>query len=74
MSEELLKEMAQSIIDGDSDLSAELAKKADVKQLALFHFSAAVYKTVAERQEAETEARAIFPNTIASIDGMELEV
>jgi corrinoid protein of di/trimethylamine methyltransferase len=28
MSEELLKEMAQSIIDGDSDLSAELAQKA----------------------------------------------
>ncbi len=28
MSEELYKEMAQSIIDGDSDISTELAKKA----------------------------------------------
>ena len=52
--------------------AAGLAKKANVKQLALFHFSAAVYKTMAERQGAEKEARSIFENTIAAMDGMEL--
>ncbi len=52
--------------------AAELAKKANVKQLILFHFSAAVYKSVDERKEAEKYARVIFKNTAAAMDGSEI--
>lgn len=54
--------------------AAKLAKKAKAKQLVLFHFSAAVYKSIAERKEAEADAKSIFKNTIAAIDGMQLNV
>jgi ribonuclease BN (tRNA processing enzyme) len=54
--------------------AAELARKANVKQLVLFHFSAAVYKSIEERKEAEQNAGAIFKNTIAALDGMEISV
>ena len=54
--------------------AAKLAKSANVKQLVLFHFSAAVYKSIEERKEAEKDARLIFKNTIAAVDGMQLNV
>jgi ribonuclease BN (tRNA processing enzyme) len=54
--------------------AAELAMKANVKQLVLFHFSAAVYKSIKERKEAEKVARAIFKNTVAAIDVMEITI
>lgn len=54
--------------------AAQVAKSANVKQLVLFHFSAAVYKSIEERKEAEREARSIFKNTIAGVDGMQLNV
>lgn len=54
--------------------AAELAKNANVKQLVLFHFSAAIYKSLEERKQAERGARAIFKNTLAAIDGMELNI
>lgn len=54
--------------------AAEQAKKARVKQLVLFHFSAAVYKTVEERKEAEKYARATFKNTVAATDGLEINI
>lgn len=54
--------------------AAKLAQRANVKQLALFHFSAAVYKSLADRKEAELDARSIFKNTVAAIDGMQLNV
>lgn len=54
--------------------AAKLAKGANAKRLVLFHFSAAVYKSIAERKEAETEANSIFKNTVAAIDGMQLEL
>ena len=54
--------------------AARLARKANVKQLVLFHFSAAVYNSIQERKEAEKYARAIFKNTVAAVDGMEISV
>ena len=54
--------------------AATIAKSANAKQLVLFHFSAALYKSIAERKEAEKEARLIFKNTIAAVDGMRLDV
>ena len=54
--------------------AAELAKKANVKRLVLFHFSAAVYKSIEERKEAEIIAGAIFKNTVAAVDGMEISL
>lgn len=54
--------------------AAELAKKANVKRLALFHFDAEVYKSIGERKQAEKDARTIFKNTVAAIDGMELNI
>lgn len=54
--------------------AAKLAKSANVKQLVLFHFSAAVYKSIEERKEAERDARLIFKNTVAAVDGMQLNV
>ena len=54
--------------------AAKLAKRANAKQLVLFHFSAAVYTSIAERKEAEEDAKSIFKNTVASMDGMQLNV
>jgi ribonuclease Z len=54
--------------------AAELAKKANVKQLILFHFSAAVYTSIEERIEAEKYARAVFKNTFAATDGMGITI
>lgn len=53
---------------------AQLASKANVKQLALTHFGAARYNTLAVRQNSEAVAKAIFPNTIAATDGLVLNV
>ncbi len=54
--------------------AAELARKAKVRQLVLFHFSAAAYPSIADRKEAEADARSIFTNTVAAMDGMQLNV
>jgi ribonuclease BN (tRNA processing enzyme) len=54
--------------------AAKLAKNANVKQLVLFHFSAAIYKSREERKEAEEDAKAIFEKTVASQDGMQLTI
>ena len=54
--------------------AAKLAKDAGVKQLVLFHFSAAVYKSIQERKNAERDARVIFKNTTAAEDGMQVDV
>ncbi len=54
--------------------AAELAVRANVKQLVLFHFDAELYKSIEERREAETEAKKIFRNTIAAIDGTSITI
>ena len=53
---------------------ADMALKANVKQLALTHFGAARYSSLAVRKNAESVAREIFPNTIAATDGLVLEL
>jgi ribonuclease BN (tRNA processing enzyme) len=52
--------------------AARLAKKAGARQLVLFHFSAAIYRSIGQRKQAETDARAVFKNTVAATDGMEM--
>ncbi len=54
--------------------AAELAKKARVKQLALVHFDADNYKTVASRIKAERVAQQIFQNTHAMKDEMVIKL
>ena len=54
--------------------AAELAARANVKQLMLFHFDPSIYKTIDDRKQAEREARKIFGNTLAAIDGTVLTV
>lgn len=51
--------------------AATIAKEAGAKQLILTHFDASVYTTLEDREWAEEEARKIFPNTTAALDGME---
>lgn len=50
--------------------AATLAKGAGVKKLILNHFDASLYTTLNDRKEAEKEAQAIFPNTIAATDDL----
>ena len=54
--------------------AAELALKAKVKQLVLFHFDALLYKSLEDRKQAETEAKKIFKNTVAAIDGTSIHI
>jgi ribonuclease BN (tRNA processing enzyme) len=54
------------------DMAAEVAKKANVGQLALFHFDpqyddATIF-------EMEKRAQAIFKNSIAAYEGLEIEL
>ena len=51
--------------------AATLAKESNVKQLILNHFGADLYTSLEDRKWAEKEARKIFPQTIAAVDGME---
>ena len=56
----------------DPKQAGTLAKECRVKQLFLTHFGAHLYTTLNERKLAEIEAKKIFPQTIAAVDGMEL--
>jgi ribonuclease BN (tRNA processing enzyme) len=50
--------------------AATMAASAEAKALVLTHFDAGRYKTIQDRQDAEREARKVFPHTTASVDGM----
>ena len=54
--------------------AAQFALDADVKKLVLTHFEARNYDTFEKRKEAEKKAKKIFPNTIAAIDDLILEI
>lgn len=56
------------------ETAAQLAKEAQVKQLALVHFDADRYRTLAERDQAQRAAQKIFPQVIATRDGLQLEI
>ena len=58
----------------DPTLASKLAKEANVKQLILTHFGATNYLELSERKTAEEEAKKIFSNTIAAVDGFEFEL
>lgn len=49
---------------------AKIAKKSNVKELYLTHFAAHSYLDLKKRKEAEKVAKKIFPNTIATEDGL----
>jgi len=54
--------------------AANIAKQAGVRQLALVHFDAQRYPTLEARNVAELHAKKIFPNTVATRDGMNLQL
>lgn len=54
--------------------TAQFAKDANVKKLALTHFGAHLYDTLEKRKEAERTAKKIFNNTMAATDDFILEV
>ena len=58
----------------DPVLAATLAHEAGAKQLILTHFGANIYATLEDRKWAETEARKIFPQTLAATDGLEFNL
>lgn len=58
----------------DPAQAATLAKESNVKQLILNHFGADLYMSLEDRKWAEKEARKIFPQTIAAIDGLEFSL
>lgn len=54
--------------------AGKLARENGVKQLILTHFGAHLYTSLSERKWAEREAKKIFPNSIAAIDGMDFSL
>lgn len=56
------------------ETAARIAHEADARQLALIHFDAEIYQTLKDRKNAERVAREIFKNTLATTDGMEIEI
>jgi len=56
------------------ETAARIAEEANVKKLHLVHFDASLYPTLANRQLAELTARRVFPNTVASLDDMQVEI
>jgi ribonuclease BN (tRNA processing enzyme) len=56
------------------ETAARIAKEAEAKSLALVHFDAETYKTIAERKESEEVARKIFKNAFITTDTMVIEI
>jgi ribonuclease BN (tRNA processing enzyme) len=55
-------------------LAAKLAVESKAKKLALTHFDAALYSTMAKREKAQAQARMIFPKTFSAYDGLRIAV
>ena len=55
-------------------LAAKLAVKSKAKILALTHFDAALYTTMAKREKAQALARMIFPETFSAYDGLRINL
>ncbi len=56
------------------ETAARIAVEARAKLLHLVHFDASLYLTLDDRRLAEKTARQTFPKTVASLDGMQIEV
>lgn len=54
--------------------TAQIAKHANAKNLALIHFDANMYQTLQQREIAQENAMKIFNNTIAAKDEMYIEI
>ena len=54
--------------------AAEIAKRSNVKRLALVHFDAVIYNTMDKRRLAEKRAKEIFESVVIANDGMVLEI
>lgn len=56
------------------ETAARIARDAGARSLALVHFDAEIYKTLAERKESEGVARKIFKNAFMTADDMEIDL
>ena len=56
------------------ETAAQIATEAKAKRLALVHFDAEQYPDLEGRKRAATAAQAIFPQTLAATDGMEVVI
>lgn len=56
------------------ETAAEVARKAKVKHLFLFHFDPLRYKNIESRLNAERNIKRIFKRSMASMDRMEIEI
>ena len=55
-------------------LAAKLAVESKAKKLALTHFDAASYTTMAKRVKAQAQAQMIFPETFSAYDGLRIDI
>jgi ribonuclease BN (tRNA processing enzyme) len=55
-------------------LAAKLAVESKAKILALTHFDATLYTTMAKREKAQAHARMIFPETFSAYDGLRIDI
>ena len=56
------------------EADARIANEAEAKELVLVHFNPVHYPTLESRTLAEKTAKAIFPNSRAGFDGLEIEL
>lgn len=54
--------------------AAQIAQEAGSKKMVMTHFDPTVYRDLEHRKIAERNARAIFPNSFAGADEMEIEL
>lgn len=55
-------------------IAGEIARKANVKKMALTHFDAHRYQTMQERKKSEEFAKRIFKNAFCAMDDMQIEI
>ena len=56
------------------ETAARIAKESRAKRLALVHFDAEMYRTTEERKNAQEVAQKIFPDTVATVDDMIIDI
>jgi ribonuclease BN (tRNA processing enzyme) len=56
------------------EMAARIAVEGGAKKLALVHFEAELYRTMEDRKNAEAVARTIFPDTVATADGLIIDL
>jgi ribonuclease BN (tRNA processing enzyme) len=56
------------------ETAARIARESRAKRLALVHFDAERYRTIEERKNAQDVAQKIFPDTVATVDDMVIDI